>query len=100
NRCTRSSTTVFGLLPRKFNATQLRTLRLIAMSATLGFFPRPGRAGGGPAILTIHFVCRRDIGAIRTIPKKRSLAVCSHNVISEGDAAAVVALVLCEMQQR
>src|SRR5262249_2977764 len=36
---------------------------------------RGERAARCPAILTIHFARRRDIGAIRTIAKKRSLAV-------------------------
>src|SRR6516162_4781935 len=52
-----------------------------SLRCVVKFRKRSERSGRGesvdrcPAILTIHFARRRDIGAIRTIPKKRSLAV-------------------------
>jgi len=38
--------------------------------------------------------------SVRYVPSLKVARSCSHNVISEGHAEAVVALVLCEMQQR
>jgi hypothetical protein len=47
----------------------------------------PARLHKSLAILTIHFVRRRDIGAIHTIPKKRLLAAarCSSCDACNGD---------------
>jgi len=45
-----------------------------------------GDLASTPAIPTIHFVRRRDIGAIRPFPKTRS---CSHNAIREAHAREI-----------